>query len=110
MKNHQTATPTPKDLIADLRALVADAEKVIDAARAEDSDDEDPGAWRVRYDAAHERLSEIYANAKKQAAAGVKRADLAIHDNPYPSIAITAGVGVLVGMVVGVLLGRRGDK
>jgi len=60
-------------------------------------------ALRSRFDAAQERVSELYAGAKKKVVAGAKCTDEAIRANPYQSLAIAAGVGLLVG----VLLGRR---
>jgi ElaB/YqjD/DUF883 family membrane-anchored ribosome-binding protein len=58
---------------------------------------------RTRFDAAQERFTDIYEGAKKKVVAGAKCTDAAIRANPYQSLAIAAGVGLLVG----VLLGRR---
>ncbi len=64
------------------------------------------GALRARYDAAAERLGEMYEGAKQRVTAGAKCTDAAIRANPYQSLAIAAGVGLLVG----VLLGRRSSQ
>ena len=63
-------------------------------------------ALRSRYDAAQERLGEMYDGTKKRVVAGAKYTDTAMRENPYQSIAIAAGVGLLVG----VLLGRRSNQ
>ena len=60
-------------------------------------------ALRTRFDAAQERFADLYEGAKKKVVAGAKCTDAAIRANPYQSLAIAAGVGLLVG----VLLGRR---
>ena len=61
---------------------------------------------RSRYEAMHERLSDCYDGAKKKVVAGAKYTDTTIRENPYQAMAVAAGVGLLVG----VLLGRRSAK
>ena len=101
MKNAKQAA-TPKELLAELQALVADAEKMIgDSAADATSDTMD--ALRSRYAAMQDRMSELYDGAKQKVVAGAKYTDSTIRENPYQSMAIAAGVGLLVG----VLLGRR---
>lgn len=102
MKNNKSSAQTPKDLLNDLHALVADAEKMMGDSISEHTADA-VSALRVRYDAASERMGEIYEGARKRVVAGAKCTDEAIRENPYQSIAIAAGVG----LVVGILLGRR---
>ncbi len=48
----------------------------------------------------------MYEGAKQRVVAGAKSTDQAIRANPYQSLAIAAGVGLLVG----VLLGRRSNQ
>jgi ElaB/YqjD/DUF883 family membrane-anchored ribosome-binding protein len=63
-------------------------------------------ALRTRYEAVEERLGEVYASAKKNISAGAQHTDEAIRANPYQSMAIAVGVGLLIG----VLIGRRSSK
>lgn len=101
MKNHRASAPqTPADLLNDLRTLVVDAEKMLESSVSEHTD-EAVSALRARYEAAAERLSEIYTSARKNVTAGAKYTDETIRANPYQSIAIAAGVGLLVGVLVG---------
>ena len=58
---------------------------------------------RARFSAAQERLANIGASVRQKVIAGARYTDEAIRENPYQALAITLGVGVLVG----VLLGRR---
>jgi len=102
MKNNKTTAQTPKDLLNDLHALVADAEKMMGDSISEHTADA-VSALRTRYDAASERMGELYEGARKRVVAGAKCTDEAIRENPYQSIAIAAGVGLLAG----ILLGRR---
>jgi ElaB/YqjD/DUF883 family membrane-anchored ribosome-binding protein len=103
MKNNSEATAqTPNELLDDLRTLVNEAEKMTGDSISEHTADA-VSALRARFEAAHERLSEIYTGARTKVIEGAKCTDQAIRANPYQSLAIAAGVGVLVG----VLLGRR---
>ncbi len=102
MKNNQTSAQSPQDLLDDLHALVAEAEKMMGESAPEATADI-VSTLRQRYDAAQERLGEIYETTRQRVVAGAKCTDTAIRENPYQSLAIAAGVGLLVG----VLLGRR---
>jgi ElaB/YqjD/DUF883 family membrane-anchored ribosome-binding protein len=101
--NTETTAQTPKELLNDLHALVSEAEKMMGDSISEHTADA-VNALRTRFDAAHERLSELYTGARQKVVAGAKCTDAAIRANPYQSLAIAAGVGLLAG----ILLGRRG--
>ena len=100
--NNETTAQTPKDLLNDLYALVAEAEKMMGDSLSEHTTDA-VSALRTRFDAAQERMADLYAGARTRVVAGAKCTDAAIRANPYQSLAIAAGVGLLAG----VLLGRR---
>lgn len=100
--NHDTSAQSPKELLNDLRSLVSDAEKMAAESITETTADA-IGALRTRFDAAHTRMSELCSSAKEKVVAGAKCTDQAIRANPYQSLAIAAGAGLLLG----VLLGRR---
>lgn len=102
MKNNKDTAQTPKELLNDLHTLVADAEKMVGESLTEHTA-EAVTALRARYEAAQERISELYEGARTRVVAGAKCTDAAIRENPYQALAIAAGVGVLVG----ILLGRR---
>ena len=102
MKNNKSTAHSPKELLTELKALVAEAEGMIGDSAGEVSDGA-MGALRSRYEAMQENLSDLYDGAKKKVVAGAKYTDETIRENPYQSIAVAAGLGLLVG----VLLGRR---
>ena len=97
-----TPAPSPEELLNDLRALVSEAEKMMESSVSEHSE-EAIEAIRVRVEAAQERLAGLYEGTKKKVVDGARATDEAIRANPYQSLAIAVGVGVLVGL----LLGRR---
>ncbi len=94
-----------KTLIEDLRSLVADAEALV-AETAGDASDRASAARRRAagsVESARARLVEIEDDLKKRAQAVKDDATQYVQDNPWQSIGVAAAVGI----VVGVLLGRR---
>ena len=55
---------------------------------------------RSRFEAAQERFGDFCVDAKKKIISGAKRTDEVIRSNPYQSLAIALGVGLLLGVVV----------
>lgn len=103
MKNRNPSdAQTPEALLHDLRLLVTEAEKMLSGAPHADGA-EAVTTLRARFEAAQERFAGLYASARKNVTAGAKYADDAIRANPYQSLAIALGAGLLLG----VLLGRR---
>jgi ElaB/YqjD/DUF883 family membrane-anchored ribosome-binding protein len=101
MKNRNLSeAQTPEALLNDLRALVIEAEKMLGSAPDADGA-EAVTTMRARLEAAQERFGELYASAKKNVAAGAKYTDEAIRANPYQSLAIALGAGLLIGVLVG---------
>ena len=100
-QNHAPAQ-SPEELLNDLRTLVAEAEKMMESSVNEHSE-EALEAVRVRVEAAQERLTALYDGTRKKVVDGARATDAAIRANPYQAVAIAVGVGVLVGL----LLGRR---
>lgn len=96
-------THTAEELLNELRTLVKEAEKTLGVSIAETSNDT-LRALRARFVAAQEHMTHFYSDAKRRAVSGAKHADETIRENPYQALTIALGVGV----VLGVLLGRRG--
>ena len=100
-------TQTPGDVLNELRALVAEAERMLGSQPEGGCNcDVTLAALRERFETAQARCAELYAGAKGKVIAGAKSTDEAIRENPYQSIAIAAGIG----LVAGVLLGRRSHQ
>jgi ElaB/YqjD/DUF883 family membrane-anchored ribosome-binding protein len=59
---------------------------------------------RERFHVAQERFEVLCDETKKKVIAGAKYTDTTIRENPYQSLVVALGLGVLVG----VLVGRRG--
>jgi len=100
MKNNTDKTHTPKELLTELQSLVVAAESMVTDSVSEHTADA-VSNLRARFGAAQERFTELYDGAKKKVVAGAKYTDETIRANPYQSIAIAVGVGLLVGVLVG---------
>jgi len=96
---------TVHKLMDDLKAIASDAEALL-AATAGDASERVRDA-RARASEtlgrARSRLDSFEADLKARASAAAHEADHYVHENPWPVIAVAAGVGLLVG----ILLARR---
>jgi len=89
-------------LVADVRAVIADAEAYLGASVAQSGE---------TYSAARKKLERTLATTKTQIAetlreldeksrAAARATDAYVHERPWESIAVGAGVGLLVGLVL----------
>jgi ElaB/YqjD/DUF883 family membrane-anchored ribosome-binding protein len=100
MKKTKSLSHTPRELLNEMQAHVAEAETMMSDTLSEHSAD----AFRVlraRFDAARDRFAEVYDETKRHVVAGAEHVDASIRDKPYQSLAIAAGVGLLVGLLIG---------
>ncbi len=99
-------TATQKDkLMADLRVVVADAEELLKLTAGDVGDSTAGLRERLQQrltDAKHSLLT-LQASATEKAKAAGHAADDYVHEHPWKSVAVGAGVG----LVVGLLIGRR---
>jgi len=99
-------TTTQKDkLMTDLRVVVADAEELL-RLTAGDLNESTAGLrerLQQRLSEAKHSLLTLQASAAEKAKAAGHAADDYVHDHPWSAIAVGAGVG----LVVGLLIGRR---
>jgi ElaB/YqjD/DUF883 family membrane-anchored ribosome-binding protein len=89
-------------ILKDLRALVTRAEAMLGDS-GESDNEMDMGSLGDRFDKTQARLADLYTGAKQRIIAGAKSTDTAIRANPYKSLALALGAG----LVVGILFGRR---
>jgi ElaB/YqjD/DUF883 family membrane-anchored ribosome-binding protein len=96
---------TTDQLVSDLKNVVSDAEALLNATSAQTG--EKIQAVRARAEEslrnAKARLSEIEQEAMRRAKEIADATDEYVRDNPWQSVGIAAGIGLLLG----VLLGRR---
>ena len=90
---------TAKDrLAADLKNVVADSELLLRELTGELSDKGKQA--RARLAATLESAKGTCQDLQERTIAGAKVADEYIHDNPYKSIGVAFGIGILIGVLV----------
>ena len=83
-------------LLRDLKEVVRDGEELLRAGA--DELGERGAAAREKLTAAVEMAKETQRRLQERAVAGAKAADTYIRDNPYQSIGVAFGVGLLLGL------------
>lgn len=89
-------------LMQDLRLVVSDAEELLRATA--DQAGEKVSAARERIQehlfSAKERLADAEAAMLEKGKAAARATDEYVHENPWRSVGIAAGVGLVVGMLI----------
>ena len=102
--NDVAADPKEK-LVHDLRAVIADAEELLQstAGQAGEGAKEMRQRMQERLRQARSSLAQLQDTAVTKAKEAGHKADEFVHENPWKSIGAAAGIG----LVVGLLIGRR---
>jgi ElaB/YqjD/DUF883 family membrane-anchored ribosome-binding protein len=100
-KNTDPHPHSPKAILEELETLVEEAEQMA----TESTTHAGNGVESVheRFAAVQDRFGQLYTHARNGLAAGARHAGKFVRANPVQSLAVAAGVGVLLG----VILGRR---
>lgn len=101
----ESALETKEQLVANLRRVIADAEDLLSATAGQT--DSKIAELRARakenLQVAREKLADADAAVRARARQAATATDEYVHDNPWSSIGAAAALGILIG----VLLGRR---
>lgn len=94
---------TKDKLAADFRVVIADAEELLRVTANQAGDKFGDLRLRVQdhLQNARARLAEAESAIVDQTKAVARATDDFVHDNPWRSIGIAAGVGVIVGLLIG---------
>ncbi len=90
-------------LISDFKVVVADAEELLRATanQAGDMATELRGKIQTRLADAKVRLADAEAVMVDKAKLVGRAADDYVHDNPWRSVGVAAGIGLIVGLLIG---------
>jgi ElaB/YqjD/DUF883 family membrane-anchored ribosome-binding protein len=94
-KNLSSEEVSTEKLVEDLLMLVQDAEELVKATGANIAD-----ASKQELMTALERVKSRAEQMKERAVAGARATDRVIRDNPYRSLAVVFGLGMIAGMIV----------
>jgi ElaB/YqjD/DUF883 family membrane-anchored ribosome-binding protein len=101
--NNETSVTAQERLVTDIKAVIADADEILHATADQAGDKIVKLRARIqeRLHDAKVRLhdAETMLIAKSRAAA--KATDAYVHENPWKAVGIGAGVGFLVGFILG---------
>jgi ElaB/YqjD/DUF883 family membrane-anchored ribosome-binding protein len=102
-----TARPERQKLLEEFDAVVTETEQLLKSISGSAASGELPGAMRAKLEQnlrdAKERLMELEKALIKHGRDAARAADDYVHENPWRSVGIAAGVGFLLG----ILLSRR---
>lgn len=94
---------TKQKLMADFKVVIADAEELLKATAHDAS--EKAVAARAKIEArlrdAKAKLADLEEVITARAKQAATATDQYVHDNPWKAVGIAAGVGLLVGMLIG---------
>jgi len=104
-----TTQVAKEKLLHDFNEVVADTEQLLKSVAAVGG--EKTQALRANVEqslkVAKEKLREIQEDAAERTRAAAKKTDEYVHDHPWQSLAVVAGVSAVMGVVLGLLLNRR---
>lgn len=97
------STVTRDDLVADVKVVLNDVETMLQqaagASATQAQELRDRAATALR--ATQAKLQELQNVASESAASAARSTDDWVHGNPWRAIGIAAGVGLIVGLLVG---------
>lgn len=101
--NRFSSVISQEKLVSDIKGVIADAEDMLSVTA--DQAGEKIATLRARAQErlsdARERLAEAEAVLVEKTKAAAQATDDYVHESPWTAIGIAAGVGVLVGLLVG---------
>ena len=100
-----TSVTDQQQLVSDMKSAIAEAEDMLHATADQAGDKIASMRARIqeRLKGARVRLAEAEANLIAKTRAAARATDAYVHESPWTAVGIAAGVG----LVLGVILGRR---
>ncbi len=92
-----------QQLVTDLKVLAADAEELVKATAAQTGDRIAEVRGKIQQSVAElkPRLAQAQSVLTENARAAASSADTMVRDNPWGAIGVAAGVGLLLGLLIG---------
>ena len=106
MKN---TTVTRDEMLGEFSAIVEDTEQLLKSIATAGGDKAQAMRSSVEQNlkSAKERLQQLERSIEEKARVAAKATDTYVHDKPWTSIAVTAGVAAIAGLAIGLLINRR---
>lgn len=106
---HSSTAVIKKKLLADFNAVMSETDELLKLVADEGGDQ--AGALRTKVErklnSAKQQLRSLEDAVIEKTRAGAHATDEYVHENPWQTVAIAAGLSAAVGAVIGLLLSRR---
>lgn len=103
MENQDGTITEQQQLVSDMKSVIADAEDMLQATV--DQAGEKVATLRARIQerlhGAKVRLGEAEAALMAKTRAAARATDTYVHESPWTAVGVAAGVGLLVGLIIG---------
>ena len=99
---HETQVAKDK-LVADFKAVVSDAEELLKATASQTGERAQAARARIEESLgeARERLATLQADLLDRSKVAARATNQLVHENPWQSVAVAAGIGFLLGLITG---------
>src|ERR1035437_4699746 len=106
---HSRSQAMMQKLLADFNAVVTEADQLVKFVTDEGGDKANALRTKVEknLNAAKERLRSLEDAVMEKTKATARATDEYVHENPWQTVGIAAGLSVVFGVVIGLLLCRR---
>lgn len=103
MEADHNAVSEQQQLVTDMKSVIADAEDMLHATADQAGDKVASLRARIqeRLKGAKMRLSEAETVLVAKTRAAARATDAYVHESPWTAIGVAAGVGLLVGLILG---------
>ena len=102
-ESHASTISDQQQLVSDMKSAIADAEDMLHATA--DQAGEKVASMRARIQerlkGARARLADAEAALVTKTRAAARATDAYVHESPWTAVGIAAGVGLLVGLILG---------
>lgn len=106
---HSNSQAMKRKLLADFNAVVHEADQLLTFISDEGGDKAEAlrGGIERKLNAAKALLRDLEDAVMEKTRAGARATDAYVHENPWQTIGVAAGLSVIFGVAVGLLLDRR---
>lgn len=103
MNVQQDTAQTRDKLVADLKLVVADAEDLLKITAGQAGDKVAVAREKIQasLEQAKAKLAAAEAAARDKAKLAASATDEYVHQNPWRAVGVAAGVGLIIGMLIG---------
>lgn len=103
MESNDATITEQQQLVSDMKSVIADAEDMLEAT-AEQAGEKVAGLRariQDRLQGARARLGEAEAQLIAKSRAAARATDAYVHESPWTAVGVAAGVGLLLGLILG---------